>query len=49
MIVKEYIGRLKDLQEDRSNYERFKDKTNFTCKMTKQEYKYQAYIIDQMN
>lgn len=48
MMVKEYVDRLKELKEDRSKFERFKDKTNFSSKLSRQENKYQAYIIDQM-
>jgi hypothetical protein len=48
MIVKEYVDRLKELKEDRIKFERFKDKTNFSTKLSRQENKYQAYIIDQM-
>jgi hypothetical protein len=49
MNCKKYIDRLKELQEDRSKFEKEKDKNNYSHKLNKQEYKYQAYIIDQMN
>lgn len=48
MII-DYVNRLKELQEDRSKFEKQKDRSNYREKMNKQESKYQAYIIEQMN
>ena len=48
MII-DYVNRLKELQEDRSKFERQKDRSNYREKMNKHESKYQTYIIEQMN
>ena len=48
MMIKNYLSQLKELQEDRAQFQNNTYKTNIRKSLNQQEDKYQAYIIDQM-
>ena len=48
-MIKDYLQQLKDLQQDRSTFQTSHQKHTLKRSLSRQEDKYQAYIIDQMN